>query len=219
MFGIVLILATAFGNLLQGNDSGGAIKTGAYLNKLFLTDYNYIGDKNAKIVVFDFFDYNCSDCKAIAPVIDKMVETTKKNSSVKFVFIDYPKLGEMSTYAARVAIASSLQDKYIPVHNAMMSHKGNILSKNEVWGMIDKIKNIDIKKLKKDVDSDKVSLMLFNNLLIGTNQSIKYIPTFIIGYTTAPYDAKIISDDAGDGKMLEKNIKEYLQKLKHVKNK
>ena len=209
---LTVALVSLFGSFIANADeAAGKLREGAYLNKLFESTYNYTGNKDAQIVVFEFFDYNCPDCKAVTPNVLKLAAQDK---DVKFVFIDYPKLGEVSTYAAKVAVAASLQGKYNEVHEALISHDGKLTSEEQV---LDTIKNLGLNmdQLKKDIDSDKVNMILFNNLITGTNQSIKFIPAFLIGYAKEPHNARIFfDDDNDDAKVVQKNIEDYMVNLK-----
>lgn len=47
----------------------------------------HIGPDNAKVVVTEFFDYQCYYCSQMAPEVEKLVNA---NPNVKFVFRDWP---------------------------------------------------------------------------------------------------------------------------------
>ena len=88
------------------------------------TSTPYIGPKNAKVVVIEFFDYQCLFCSKIAP---SLLTAVKDNPDVKFIFKDYPIFGEQwkaSNYAANVGIhafkqgGSKLYHKY---HDAIFA--------------------------------------------------------------------------------------------------
>lgn len=107
------------------------------LEKLYETDYStYIGNKDAEIIIFDFFDYNCGDCKNIAAALEQI---TEKNSAVKVVYIDYPILRPPSMYAAQISAAAISQGKYIEIHNAFMAHQGRLSSNDEIDAIAEKM--------------------------------------------------------------------------------
>ncbi|HEY3813078.1 MAG TPA: DsbA family protein [Caulobacteraceae bacterium] len=62
----------------------------------------FVGPKNAKVTVVQFFDYRCPHCKAeAAPGVQALI---KKYPDVKFVFKDLPIFGGPSVAAARTAV-------------------------------------------------------------------------------------------------------------------
>ena len=68
----------------------------------------YVGPKDAKIRVVEFFDFNCGHCKATAPIISVVA---KNNPDVKFVFNPLYFMSEHSPYAAKVAMAAHKKGK------------------------------------------------------------------------------------------------------------
>ena len=62
----------------------------------------FVGPRDAKVVVVQFFDYRCPHCKAeAAPGVAALI---KQHPDVKFVFKDFPIFGGGSVAASRTAI-------------------------------------------------------------------------------------------------------------------
>ena len=82
------------------------------------------GPANAKVTVIEFFDFRCPGCKAVAPQYRALMAA---HPDVRFVFKDWPILdrGEdiTSQYAARAALASHQQGKYLEVYDALMTER------------------------------------------------------------------------------------------------
>ena len=81
-----------------------------------------IGPIEARVVVYEFFDYRCPGCKAVAQDFTQIVLA---NPDVRFVFKEWPILDRgddtTSQYAARAALAAQAQGRYLPVHQALMA--------------------------------------------------------------------------------------------------
>ena len=75
------------------------------------------GNANGKVTVVEFFDYQCSHCVDMAPVIDSLI---KADPNVRVVFKEFPIRGPLSEYAAKAALAASAQGKYFEFHKALM---------------------------------------------------------------------------------------------------
>ena len=77
-----------------------------------------LGVANPEVTVVEYFDYNCPYCRKLAPSIHALVDN---NHKVAVVFKDWPIFGGISLYAARSALASQWQGKYLAAHEALIS--------------------------------------------------------------------------------------------------
>jgi protein-disulfide isomerase len=146
------------------------------------------GNPKGKVVLVEFFDYNCGYCKRAFPDVMKMVDTDK---DLKLVMKEFPILGPGSIYAARAALASRKQGKYWKYHLAMMAHEGRI--DETVADQIAEATGLDLKKLKADMQADEVSQVITRNMQLADSLKIQGTPAFIIDETVIPgavgYDA------------------------------
>src|ERR1700722_16806400 len=76
-----------------------------------------LGVANPEVTVVEYFDYNCPYCRKLAPSIHELVNGDHK---VAVVFKEWPIFGGISVYAARSALASQWQGKYLTAHDALM---------------------------------------------------------------------------------------------------
>ena len=156
------------------------------IDKLYQTDYQtFIGNKDAKVVIFDFFDYNCSDCKDIAPTLEELV---KNNPDLKVVPVEYPILKPPAMYAAQVAIGSLNQGKYAKLHHDFMARVGRFATEAEV----DSAAVADGVNLAMVKNDEKIKPYLFKNLELGHKIGITNVPTLFIGNVTEPHNTSVI---------------------------
>jgi protein-disulfide isomerase len=138
------------------------------------------GSANGKITIVEFFDYQCSHCVDMAPVINSIIQS---NPDVRVVFKDFPIRGPMSEFAARAAIAANKQGKYYEFSHALL---GTSLSLNEDTVFdIAKSVGIDVSKLKKDMNSSYVTDEIKNTYGLAQEFKITGTPAFFIGKTDA----------------------------------
>jgi len=76
-----------------------------------------LGVANPEVTVVEYFDYNCPYCRKLAPSIHDLVNNDHK---VTVVFKEWPIFGGISVYAARSALASQWQGKYLAAHDALI---------------------------------------------------------------------------------------------------
>jgi protein-disulfide isomerase len=74
------------------------------------------GAIDADVTVVQFFDYNCTYCRAAMPDIEKLLSADKK---LRVVYREFPVLGPDSENAARVSLAAAKAGKYAAFHRAV----------------------------------------------------------------------------------------------------
>ena len=110
----------------------------------------FIGPKDAKITVVEFFDFACGHCKALAPVLAELI---KRNDDVKFVFNPLYFMTEHSQYAAKVSLAAFEKGKFLPVFEGIMTLPNmNEETINQI--LVDEGLNVD--EVKKMIEEKKI---------------------------------------------------------------
>lgn len=83
-----------------------------------------LGPADARVVVVEFFDYQCIYCSRLAPVMGAMI---KANPQVRFVFKEWPIFGDRwlnSRHAAKTGLQIWQQkgaEAYLSYHNALFA--------------------------------------------------------------------------------------------------
>jgi protein-disulfide isomerase len=101
--------------------AAGAAKSEDVLNEaLVLRDPDIPASGNPKgdITIVEYFDYQCPYCRKIAPDLRALV---KEDGKVRLVSKDWAILGPVSVYAARLALATRYQNKFIEAQDALIS--------------------------------------------------------------------------------------------------
>lgn len=133
----------------------------------------FVGPKNAKVTIVEFFDFNCGYCRRLAPAMMKVI---KANPDVKFVFKPVTFLGSMPI--AKAAMAANEQGKFLEVYEALLTHEGQI-DEEAIKEAITKA-GLDYAKTKEIMDSKKVSDSLSAIAELSQKVEIRGVPTLII---------------------------------------
>lgn len=139
-----------------------------------------VGNPNGAVTVVEFFDYQCSHCSSMAPVMSAVI---KANPNVRFVFKDFPIRGPMSEYAARAALAANMQGKYYQMNHALLT-TNEPLSKATILS-IAKANGLNTKKLEKDMYSRTVTDQLKGTYQLAEELKLSGTPAFFIGKTNS----------------------------------
>lgn len=142
------------------------------------------GPANAKITVIEFFDYKCGFCHAAQGWVANLIATRK---DIRFIFKELPILSENSTLAARAAIAAHNQGKYLDMHNALMTARGD-LNQEQIFEIASSV-GLNLDRLKADMAKPQVDATIAGMREQATNLSIGGTPGFIInGKLVAGFD-------------------------------
>lgn len=134
------------------------------------------GNPSGDVAVVEFFDYRCGVCKRVHPVVAELIKTDPK---IRRVYKEWPILGPSSVYAARAALASRSQGKYLAFHDAMMASRTTLTPQSVL--VIAKRVGLDTDRLSRDMKDSKISAMLDRNFKLAEALRINGTPSFVIG--------------------------------------
>ena len=139
------------------------------------------GNPKGDVTIVEFFDYQCPYCKTMAPTLQ---QAARADHGVRIVYKDIPILGPGSLIAARAALASRAQDKYLAFHEALMATKGQ-LSEESVMAAAAGI-GLDTARLKRDMKDPAIDAEIGRNLDLARTLGISGTPAMIVGGALAP---------------------------------
>lgn len=139
------------------------------------------GNPEGDVTVIEFFDYNCGYCRSSYPTIQQLKHGDAK---VRVIYREFPVLGQNSVTAAKAALASSLQGKYLAMHDALMKSPGQ-LNEKTVFDIAAEV-GLDVARLKKDMESEAVSKEISENYNLAETLGIRGTPAFIVGAKLFP---------------------------------
>ncbi len=141
------------------------------------------GNVNGDITIVEYFDYQCPYCRKIEPELRQVVQDDGK---VRLVLKDWPILGEVSVIAARMALASKFQDKYIQAHEALIGVNSK-LTEPRIRELLAGA-GIDIDRLNRDLvtNAKAIDAILARNSDQATAFGFKGTPSIIVGKFRVP---------------------------------
>lgn len=134
------------------------------------------GEANADVTLVEFFDYRCGVCRRVYPVVANLLNSDRK---IRRVYKDWPILGPESVYAARAALASRYQNKYIEFHHAMMESRVN-LTEQSILDIGARV-GLDKAQLQRDMERPEIEAQLRRNFELADALKLNGTPSFIIG--------------------------------------
>lgn len=135
----------------------------------------FVGPKDAKIVLVEFFDFSCGYCKRLAPAVEEII---KKNPDVKVVFKPITFVAQISKYAAQAALAAQEQGKFLEMYTVMLGAEER-LTEESIRSMAEKA-GLDMKKFQEDVASAKVESTIQEVANLSNLLQIRGVPALVL---------------------------------------
>jgi protein-disulfide isomerase len=146
-------------------------------------DIPVAGNPNGDITIVEYFDYQCPYCRKVEPELRQVVQDDGK---VRLVQKDWPILGPVSIVAARMALASKYQDKYLQAHEALIGANSK-LTEPRIRELLAGA-GIDVDRVMRDLDTNAkaIDAILARNNDQATAFGFNGTPSFIVGKFRVP---------------------------------
>jgi protein-disulfide isomerase len=176
----MLGLGIAPGSALAGSDDETVLTEALVLRD---PDIPVAGNANGDITIVEYFDYNCPYCRKIDPELRQVVQDDGK---IRLVLKDWPILGPVSVIAARMALASKYQNKFLSAHEALIG----VASKLTEPRIPDLLAGagIDVDRMTRDLatNAKAIDAILARNNDQATAFGFRGTPSFIVGKFRVP---------------------------------
>lgn len=146
------------------------------------------GNRNGSITLVEFFDYQCSHCVNMAPVIDAVI---RANPQLRVVYKEFPILGPLSELASRAALAANKQGKYGEFSHRLMMLQP--LNEQMIYSAAAQT-GLNLAQFKRDINSKYISNQLKTNYALAKTLKISSTPSFYVGKTSATSINEYISN-------------------------
>lgn len=141
------------------------------------------GNPTGDITIVEYFDYQCPYCRKLEPELRQVVQDDGK---VRLVLKDWPILGPASVTAARMALASKYQDKFVQAHDALIGVNSKLTEPRirEVLAGA----GVDVDRLDRDLAANATAIdaILARNNDQAIAFDFKGTPAFIVGKFRVP---------------------------------
>jgi protein-disulfide isomerase len=176
MLGIQIAPGSALG---QGTDE--TVLTEALV--LRDPDIPVAGNAGGDVTIVEYFDYQCPYCRKIEPDLRQVVQGDGK---VRLVFKDWPILGPASVVAARLALASKYQEKFVQAHDALIGVNAR-LTEPRIRELLAGA-GIDVDRLDRDLaaNANAIDAIIARNGDQAEAFGFRGTPSFIVGKFRVP---------------------------------
>lgn len=158
---------------------------------LSVKDYPFKGEKNAKITLVEFSDYQCPFCsRHFRDTIPQLEREYISGGKVKYVFRNFPieSIHPQAFKAAEAANCAGEQRKYWEMHDRLFANQ-NLLGVKDLPNHA-KTLGLDLTNFQQCLDSGKHASKIRSDLADGQKAGVQGTPTFFLGLTE-PNDVNV----------------------------
>lgn len=143
----------------------------------------YLGSANAKVVIVEFLDFKCPNCRAASPILKQLI--AKHGSEVKFITRDFPieSAHPGANQLAVMARCAITQGLYWPLHDWLFSNQdslGESLDETQIKNIADNF-GLDFAKLQTCLNSTAAKIQVNKDYAVGFKYGVnKGTPTFFV---------------------------------------
>jgi len=167
------------------------------------------GDKNAKLTLIEFSDYQCPFCsRHVQQTLPQLDKDYIKTGKVKYVFFDFPLDFHKNAFkAAEAADCAGEQGKFWQMHDLLFANQ-KALEPTDLTNYAKELK-LDTSKFQKCLDSGKYANEVKKDIEIGQKAGVTGTPSFFLGVTN-PKDPNVKAVKVIKGAQPFSNFKEAI---------
>lgn len=161
------------------------------------------GNKDAKVQIIEYGDFQCPGCDAAAPVLKQISE--KYKDSVAFIFRDFPlsSIHPNARAAAAAAESAGLQGKFWEMHDKLYDNQKSWetltgQARTDVFTSYASSLGLDKAKFLKDLDSKQVANKIDFDVALGQKAGVSATPSIYV-------NGKLTDQSVRDGKLVAPN--------------
>ena len=147
-------------------------------DKLVKEDSQVLGNKDARVVIVEFSDFQCPACKAAHPIVKRI--TSEYGKKILFVYRHFPLIAahQYALKAAEAAEAAGEQGKFWEYHDLLFANQENL--KTEDLKKYAEELGLDLNKFNEALESGKFKDKVTGDMDDGENLGVSSTPTFFI---------------------------------------
>ena len=182
---VLLVLAgMVFGlyKLATLTPPGSGPASGLLVDPVKPTDWT-AGNKEAKIQLVEYSDFQCPACGFYAPWIKRLHTELPKELGVTYRHFPLRTIHSNAQVAAQVAEAAGLQGRFWESVDIIFDHQKDwseqIAPRETLYNLVRNV-GVNIEKLKRDVDSTVVKNKIERDFQSGLRSKVEGTPTFFL---------------------------------------
>ncbi len=179
----VFIGITIFSLIFMGFVSSFRIVKKEYDLKIRENDHILGNPEKAKVIIYEYSDFECPACKAFYPIVKNLKE--KYGDEIAVVYRHFPliEIHPKALYASQAAESAGKQGKFWEMHDLLFSRQDewkNSQNFKELFMKYAQELNLDLKKFEEDYESQEVKNKILEERKEALSLGLNSTPSFFV---------------------------------------
>ncbi len=150
-----------------------------------IAPYSYTkGNRDAKVSLVEFGDFQCPACAAAHPLVEQLLAYYKDNPDVNFVFRHFPlPQHQFALLSAESVEAAGAQGKFWEMYDLLYTNQNAWVSSSDPLSIFVEYANqlkLDVNRFKNEVQQNKYNQSISDDQQQGLALGINSTPTFFL---------------------------------------
>ena len=180
--GVLLLVAGCLWALAKIVAKNAPTTTPAELSSAVTTSDWVRGNKDSKVVLLEYADFQCPACGAYNPLLEQLYQ--ESGDKIQIVYRNFPLSQHKNAWlAAQAAGAAGLQGKFWEMENKIFENQrqwSELANPRDTFIQYAESLGLDVNQFKKDIDSKQVKDKISSDQNGGNLSGIDHTPTFFL---------------------------------------
>lgn len=183
LFLLIFVGISIFSLIFMGFVSSFRIVKKEYNLSLREEDHIWGDPKKAKVIVYEYSDFECPACRAFVPIIKNLKEKYKDEIALVYRHFPLIEIHPKAVYASQAAEAAGKQGKFWEMHDILFSRQDewkNSQNHKELFIKYAQELNLDLKKFEEDYESQEIKNKILEERKEALNLGLTGTPSFFV---------------------------------------
>lgn len=182
---IAVVFILIFGGLGFMISRNNRIATTPVSRDKLIASHSYVkGNRDAKVSLVEFGDFQCPACAAAYPIVEQLLAFYKDNPNVNFVFRHFPlPQHQFALLSAESVEAAGAQGKYWEMYDLLYKNQNAWIASSDPLSVFVEYASqlkLDVNRFKTDVQQSKYSQSISEDQQQGLALGVNSTPTFFL---------------------------------------
>jgi protein-disulfide isomerase len=188
-FGIIILIGGAVFGMIKLAGRTPANQTALLANAVSASDWIQ-GDKNSKVVLVEYSDFQCPACKIFYSFLKQI--SAKYGTKIELIYRNFPLLYHTNTaLAAQAAGAAGKQGKFWEMHDMIFEGQDAWANQSnadaeKTFASYAQALSLNIDQFKRDLNSQEVKTKIEQDYQGGVRSGVNATPTFFLNGKKLP---------------------------------
>ncbi len=180
---VIVIILLGLNSYQTNKNIGESDKPALVANGIVNSVDNAIGNRNSKVALVEYADFQCPACKAWEPAIKEIIKESGSNFVFVYRYFPLAQIHQNALGAAKAAEAAARQGKFWEMHDQLYANQeawGSALDADQYFSKYAASIGLDMAKYNTDIKDKAVEDRILSDMKEGNKSGVQGTPSFYL---------------------------------------